>query len=193
MVLAARGNRAILRSRAEPARVERRLRHDSSCMAIDQDTFRAALSQMASGVTVVTMHADGEDHGFTASSFTSLSLDPMLVLVCVMKGQRSHLLLEQAGHYAVNILRSSQHELGKRFADALLLDRFTGIEVARAATGAPILQQESLAWVDCRVRDVLPGGDHSIFVGEVLAGHAPGGGDALLYHNRRWGRFLDDL
>ncbi len=160
-------------------------------MAIDQDKFRAAMSQMASGVTIITMSSNGADHGFTASSFTSLSLDPMLVLVCVVRGQRSHVLLEQAGHYAVNILRSSQRELGQRFAGALLLDRFTGIEVARAATGAPILA-DSLAWLDCRVRDVLPGGDHSIFVGEVLAAHAPGGGDALVYHNRRWGRFLGD-
>jgi len=163
----------------------------ASVMAIDQGTFRAAMGQMASGVTIVTMRSGGEDHGFTASSFTSLSLDPMLVLVCVVKGQRSHVLLEEAGHYAVNILAGPQKPLGMRFADPKLVDRFAGLEVARAETGAPILA-DSLAWVDCRLRDVFPGGDHSIFVGEVLAGQAPGGPDALVYYNRSWGRFARD-
>lgn len=160
-------------------------------MAISEATFRAAMGQMASGVTIVTMRSGTEDHGFTASSFTSLSLDPMLVLVCVVKGQRGHQLLEQAGHYAVSILGSAQKPLGLRFADPLLVDRFAGLEVARAATGAPILP-DSLAWVDCRVRDVYSGGDHSIFVGEVLAGAASGDDDALLYYNRQWGRFTSD-
>lgn len=147
------------------------------------------MGQMASGVTVITMHIDGEDHGFTASSFTSLSLDPMLVLVCVVKSQRSHLQLERAGHFAVNILAFSQLELGQRFADPLAYDRrFEGLTVARAVSGAPILAN-SLAWVDCRIQDVFPGGDHSIFVGAVDAGFATSAEDALVYHNRQWGRF----
>jgi flavin reductase (DIM6/NTAB) family NADH-FMN oxidoreductase RutF len=161
-------------------------------MAIDQGVFRAAMARMASGVTVITMHVDGQDHGFTASSFTSLSLDPMLVLVCVVKEQRSHLQLERAGHFAVNILACSQKELGMRFADPALYDRrFDGLELARASSGAPILPN-SLAWVDCRVRDVYPGGDHSIFIGEVHGGSATEEGEALVYHNRVWGRFSSD-
>lgn len=160
-------------------------------MAISPATFRAAMGQMASGVTIITMHADGEDHGFTASSFTSLSLDPMLVLVCVVKDQRSHALLQRAGHYAANILGASQKDLGVRFADPLTLDRFAGLDVARAMTGAPILRR-SLAWVDCRVRDVVSGGDHSIFIGEVVAAQALPSEDALVYYNRQWGRFLND-
>ena len=150
------------------------------------------MGQMASGVTVITMHVEGEDHGFTASSFTSLSLDPMLVLVCVVKEQRSHLQLERAGHFAVNILAFSQLELGKRFADPLAYDRrFEGLALMRAVSGAPILV-DSLAWVDCRLRDVFPGGDHSIFVGEVKAGFATTSEDALVYHNRQWGRFASE-
>jgi flavin reductase (DIM6/NTAB) family NADH-FMN oxidoreductase RutF len=160
-------------------------------MAIDQGVFRAAMGQMASGVTVVTMHVDGEDHGFTATSFTSLSLEPMLVLVCVVKAQRSHLLIEQAGHFAVNILGCNQQELGKRFADPVIYDRFAGLTVARAATGAPVLP-DSLAWVDCELREVLPGGDHSIFIGEVSAAFASTSDAALVYHNRQWGRFRGD-
>lgn len=149
------------------------------------------MGQLASGVTVVTFHAAGHDHGFTASSFTSLSLDPMLVLVCVVKAQRSHVLLEQAGHYAVNLLGASQKELGMRFATAQLSDRFAGLEVARATTGAPILP-DSIAWLDCTIQAVLPGGDHSIFIGEVVAAEAPAQDEALIYQQRRWGRFVSD-
>ena len=156
-------------------------------MAISPGTFRDAMGQMASGVTIITMRIEGEDHGFTASSFTSLSLDPMLVLVCVVKTQRCHALLQKAGHYAANILAFSQRDLGLRFADPLITDRFAGVATMRASTGAPILPS-SLAWVDCRVRDVLPGGDHSIFVGEVVAGDARPNDAALVYYNRHWER-----
>jgi len=160
-------------------------------MAISPTTFRDAMGQMASGVTVITFNFGGLDHGFTATSFTSLSLDPMLVLVCVVKAQRSHVLLEQAGHYAVNVLGSAQKEIGMRFANAQPSDRFVGLEVTRGTTGAPILP-ESLAWVDCTIREVLPGGDHSIFVGEVVAGAALGNDQPLVYQQRRWGRFVSD-
>lgn len=160
-------------------------------MSIDEEVFRAAMSQLASGVAVISMRVDGEDHGFTATSFTSLSLDPMLVLVCVVKAQRSHRQLELAGHYAVSVLAANQRELGVRFAEAEPETRFDGLQVSRASTGAPILQG-CLAWLDCRVREVLPGGDHSIFIGEVLAAGATANDDALIYHNRRWGQFRDD-
>jgi flavin reductase (DIM6/NTAB) family NADH-FMN oxidoreductase RutF len=160
-------------------------------MAISQATFRAAMGQLASGVTVITFHTHGQDHGFTATSFTSLSLEPMLVLVCVVKEQRSHALLQHAGHYAVNVLASSQKELGMRFANALPSERFAGLEVARAQTGAPILP-DSLAWVDCTIREVVAGGDHSIFIGEVVAGAASSTDEALVYQQRRWGRFVSD-
>lgn len=143
---------------------------------------------MASGVTVVTMRAGEEDHGFTASSFTSVSIDPMLVLVCVVKAQRSHALIEEAKHFAVNILSTEQKELGMRFASSKIPDRFAGVDITRAQTGAPILPG-NLAWVDCKLKDVFPGGDHSIFVGEVVAGDAPGGQEPLTYFNRQWGKF----
>ncbi|HEX5660231.1 MAG TPA: flavin reductase family protein [Polyangiales bacterium] len=160
-------------------------------MAIDEAVFRDALGQLASGVAVISARVDGEDHGFTATSFTSLSLDPMLVLVCVVKAQRSHLQLEQAGHYAVSVLGGAQRELGLRFAVEEPGQRFAGVAVSRAATGAPILQG-SIAWVDCRIREIVPGGDHSIFIGEVLAAGVQASDDALIYHNRQWGRFRAD-
>jgi flavin reductase (DIM6/NTAB) family NADH-FMN oxidoreductase RutF len=160
-------------------------------MAIDEEVFRDALGQLASGVAVISMRVNGEDHGFTATSVTSLSLDPMLVLVCVVKAQRSHLQLEQAGHYAISILGNAQRELGVRFAVEEPELRFGGLEVARALTGAPILAG-AIGWVDCRIREILPGGDHSIFVGEVVAAGAQASDAALVYHNRTWGRFQAD-
>ncbi len=157
-------------------------------MAISADLFKAAMGRMASGVTIVTMRAGDEDHGFTASSFTSLSIDPMLVLVCVVKAQKSHALIEQAQHFAVNILSTEQRDLGMVFASSKTPDRFAGLDVVRAETGAPILPR-SLAWVDCKLKDTFPGGDHSIFVGEVVAAEVEGEREALLYFNRQWGTF----
>ena len=157
-------------------------------MAINPDVFKAAMGQYAAGVTIVTMNAGGEDHGFTASSFTSLSIDPMLVLVCVVKEQRSHDLIQDCKHFAVNILSGGQQDLGGKFASSKTPDRFAGVDVTRAETGAPILPN-NLAWVDCKLHSVLPGGDHSIFVGEVVDAAVPGEGDPLLYFNRAWGTF----
>lgn len=158
---------------------------------IDPDIFKACMGQLAAGVTIVTMRAGEEDHGFTATSFTSLSLDPALVLVCVVKAQRSHALIEEAKHFCVNILSTEQKDEGGKFASSKTPDRFAGIDVSRAETGAPILPG-SLAWVDCKLRDTFDGGDHSIFVGEVVAGAAPGEGEPLLYFNRAWGKFQAD-
>jgi flavin reductase (DIM6/NTAB) family NADH-FMN oxidoreductase RutF len=156
-------------------------------MTIDAEAFRAAMAQLASGVTVVTMRVDGEDRGFTATSVTSLSVVPMLVLVCVMRAQRSHGWIERAGHFAVNLLESSQTELGLRFASTLVDDRFAGLAVTRGPTGAPLLRG-TLAYLDCAVRQVLPGGDHSIVIGEVLSAETHEGAP-LVYYRRQWGTF----
>lgn len=157
-------------------------------MTIDADGFRAVLGRLASGVCVVTMQVEGQDHGFTATSVTSVSLKPMLVLVCVAQNQRSHVLLEQAGHFAVNLLDHRQTQIGVRFAAALPEERFVGLSTARAETGAPVLSQ-CLAWLDCRTRQILPAGDHSIVIGEVLAGRASEDGLPLVYYRRQWGTF----
>jgi flavin reductase (DIM6/NTAB) family NADH-FMN oxidoreductase RutF len=157
-------------------------------MTLDADGFRSALGQLASGVSVVTMRVAGEDHGFTATSLTSLSLSPMLVLVCVAHGQRCHDLLQDAGHFAVSLLDSTQSELGVRFATGLPDQRFAGLALARAHTGAPILP-DCLAWLDCSVREILPGGDHSVVIGEVRAAGARENGLPLVYFRRQWGTF----
>ena len=85
-------------------------------MGVDAELFKAVMGRFASGVTAITVHQDGEDHGMTASAFCSLSLSPPLVLVCVKKGNRTHDLLEETGAYAINILDESQVTVSNRFA-----------------------------------------------------------------------------
>lgn len=158
-------------------------------MTINPTTFKQTMSRFASGVTVVTTHYQGENHGMTASSFSSVSLEPPLILVCIAKHLRSHGFIEKSGFFAVNILSADQQEWGRRFAGMIpgVEDRFAGITTSVATTASPILP-DTLGWVDCRVRHAYPGGnDHTIFVGEVLAGAASNDRDEpLLYYNRAW-------
>ena len=163
-------------------------------MSVDPEMFKAVMGQWPSGVTVVTTtDADGLA-GMTASSFSSVSLDPPLVSVCVARHLATHDRLEQAGVFAVNILAKDQVEEGLRFAGMLpdVADRFDGIDITKAETGSPLLAG-TLGWVDCKVWAAHDGGDHTIFVGEVLAAGIDETAAPLLYHSRSWGQFADVL
>jgi flavin reductase (DIM6/NTAB) family NADH-FMN oxidoreductase RutF len=158
-------------------------------MPVDPQVFKQAMSQFASGVTVVTTVHEGKRYGITASSFSSLSLDPPLVLVCLARKTRAHGVVEKSGVFAVNVLAAQQLEFGMRFAGLLpgLQDRFEGVETTSAATGSPLLPGV-MSWVDCRLWSRYDGGDHSIFVGEVVDLAATAADTPLLYHNRLWRR-----
>jgi len=158
-------------------------------MAIDSQIFRATLAQWASGVTIVTAVHNGQRVGITASSFSSVSLEPPRVLICVAKRLHTHKIIEESQAFAVNILSESQQEWGMRFAGKVPegQDRFAGIEIFTATTGSPILPNV-LGWLDCRLSAAFDAGDHSIFVGEALAVEAVSVGDPILYHNRQWRR-----
>ncbi|CAM3257606.1 flavin reductase [Nocardioides dubius] len=162
---------------------------------VDPTTFRDVMAQWPSGVTVVTTLAqDGGWHGMTASSFSSVSLDPPLVSICLTKTLYSHELIERSGVFAINVLAKDQIDVGRRFAgmDKGVVDRFDGESWSTSATGAPLLDS-ALGWFDCRVVHAYPGGDHTIFVGEVLEGHAARRSAPLLFHSRGWGQFADVL
>ena len=156
-------------------------------MTLNPTTFKSAMSCFASGVTVITTSYQEQLHGMTASSFCSLSLEPPLVLVCVANQARSHAMISKSGVFAVNILDADQLEWGKRFAGMLpgIEDRFAGIAYKVALTDSPILPG-TLSWVDCKLRHSYQGGDHTIFVGEVVAGGVREAGEPLLYFNRAW-------
>jgi flavin reductase (DIM6/NTAB) family NADH-FMN oxidoreductase RutF len=158
---------------------------------IDTSEFRRVIGHFATGVTVVTtLRPDGGPCGLTASAVASLSLDPTLLLVCVERAAESHACIEQAGFFAVNVLAEGKGEtLARRFAaDAGGDGKFTGIAFRPEHSGAPVLD-EALAWLDCRVRERLPGGDHTIFVGEVVAADAVEG-TPLLYYRGGYGRLV---
>jgi flavin reductase (DIM6/NTAB) family NADH-FMN oxidoreductase RutF len=140
---------------------------------------RKIMGQFATGVTVVTTDGEAGPHGLTANAVASLSLDPPLVLVAVEKRAHSLEYLRKNRCFAVNILRLEQEETSRRFATPGPED-FTGLKLTRAVTSAPVLS-DCLAFIDCRVVDILPGGDHEIFVGEIVAGEYHGGEPLLFY------------
>lgn len=146
---------------------------------IDQATFRRVVSNFASGVTVVTVEHEGKYHGSTIASFCSLSLDPPLVLVCVDRRATTHHRLEQANAFAINILDENSAELSQHFASRHP-DKFASVAHRPGQTGV-LLLEAAIATLECRVVQQYPGGDHSIFVGEVLAANAQDDRSPLLY------------
>lgn len=148
-------------------------------MPITNEEFRSALSRFASGVTVVTTRdADGQLHGITVSAFSSVSLDPPLVLVCIERSAGSHHVFQETGLFVVNVLSSAQRELSERFASPSS-DRFAGVGMTLNIDGIPILSN-CLANLECRVKLAADGGDHSIFIGEVENASVHEG-DPLIY------------
>ncbi|HYR08502.1 MAG TPA: flavin reductase family protein [Longimicrobium sp.] len=156
---------------------------------IDESEFRRVIGHFATGVSVVTScRRDGEACGLTVSAVSSVSLNPTLVLVCVDQKSETHGWLQAAGHFAVNVLEEGHGEtLARRFAGGGAEEKFRGTAWRPERTGAPVLD-EALAWMDCRVTAALPGGDHTIFIGEVLAADAREG-TPLLYYRGGYGRF----
>jgi flavin reductase (DIM6/NTAB) family NADH-FMN oxidoreductase RutF len=132
----------------------------------DRRHFRNALSQFATGVTIITTRLeDGTFLGLTASSFNSVSLDPPLVLWSLAQGASSLPVFTGNSHYVINVLTADQAELAERFASRVE-NRFEGVEFTLSRTGLPILKDVA-AWFECHNRSRYPEGDHVIFVGEV--------------------------
>jgi flavin reductase (DIM6/NTAB) family NADH-FMN oxidoreductase RutF len=149
-------------------------------MAVDKAEFRRAMGHFAAGVTVVTSKF-GADHlgGITVTAFTSLSLEPPLVLICIDKKARVHEHLNVGGNFAVNMLAEDQELISRQFASSKG-NPFHEVGHREGATGAPLIQG-AIAAVECRIVDALPGGDHTIFVGEVEATHVPEGRPLLYF------------
>jgi len=154
--------------------------------AFDSAHFRQALSQFATGVTVITTRlADGSFRGLTASSFNSVSLTPPLVLWSLGAGANSMPIFSGNSHYVINVLGAGQQELALRFSRRSEVNPFDGVDYELSRTGQPILKGVS-AWFECHNRSRYPEGDHVIFVGEVeeCAVHPQ---SALLFHGGRFG------
>ena len=148
-------------------------------MSFDSQEFRRALGCFPTGVTIVTtVGRKGETIGITASSFSSVSLDPPLVLFSLNKRAYSLAAFLSTQHFAVNVLRQGQEGLSNQFAKALT-KKWEGVDYITWESGCPILS-EALASFECRIRHTYHGGDHVILVGEVLKIFAEPEGDPLL-------------
>src|SRR5947209_7567014 len=139
-------------------------------MAIEKDLFRLVMGQFASGVAVVTTRSSEGLAGLTVNAFASVSLEPPLVLICI--DLHSHVLasLRTSGTFVVNILTSEQEHLSRCFASSSQerYEHFCRASYHTAATGSPVLD-DALAFIDTRIVAEYPGGDHAIFLGQVIA------------------------
>lgn len=155
-------------------------------MFIDPDLFRAVMGRFSTGVTIVTTRdADGRDHGMTVSAFSSLSLDPPLVLTCIDNDATMAPVMRTADSFAVSILSEAQEPLSRRFSGKQD-DRFAGVAVTRAPFGNAVIDG-ALATLECRVVARHPAGDHVIVVGAVAWG-ATHNAHPLLYYRGGYAR-----
>ena len=135
--------------------------------AIETRTFRETMGRFATGVTVVTVAHGGKTRGMTANSFTSLSLDPPLLLICVDHRASMHAIFEEAEAFAVNVLAHDQKTLSQFFASPGEKEGpMGGQPFHEGPTGSPILDGV-MAWMDCRIEQQYDGGDHTIVVGRI--------------------------
>ncbi len=139
-------------------------------MAIEKDFFRHVAGQFATGVTVVTAQCQGKPAGITVNAFSSVSLEPPLVLVCIDLISNTLPFIRESGAFAINILTNEQEHLSRCFATTSeeRYENFCHASFHTAATGSPIID-DVLAFIDTRLVAEYPGGDHVIFLGEVMA------------------------
>ncbi len=138
-------------------------------MTLTPSDFRQAMGCFATGVTVITVDQDGEVHGMTANAFTSVSLDPTLILVCVDHRTRTHSHLHARKRFGVNVLAADQQSISEYYARTVETHQHAeeaGARFDRTAHGTPVLHG-ALAYLECRLQTTQAAGDHTIFIAEV--------------------------
>lgn len=157
-------------------------------MAFDSVVYRKVLGQFATGVTLITTKVDGGPWAMTANSFTSISLNPPIVMVAVTHGLTTNAAIKENQAFAVNILASDQTELAKRFGGRNRPpDPFADVKLHMGESGSPLIDG-CLAYVDCQLLDHTDQGDHTVFFGEVVDMAIEERGDPLLYYNSGYAR-----
>ncbi len=153
------------------------------------DQLRAAMRAWTSGVTVVTAVYGGEQHGMTVSSFTSISLDPPLIVISLQTVSRTHDMVVKAGAFGVTILAASQQLLSERFSSrqSSMSERLDGLDTETLVTGAPFIKG-GLAYMDCRVTQSIQSGMNTLFIAEVVAVRGDDHDAPLVYHDRTYHR-----
>jgi flavin reductase (DIM6/NTAB) family NADH-FMN oxidoreductase RutF len=157
-------------------------------MGLDETRYRQAIAHFATGVTVITAVSDGRPAGMTASAVCSLSVRPVLLLVCVNNRLPTHEALERSRRFVVNVLAEDHEHLARRFATPAA-DKFAGVDL-RPEFELPVLA-DAMAYFICDVHERFPGGDHSIFIGEVAECAFDHRRRPLLYFRSGFGRIED--
>ncbi|MEV4106796.1 flavin reductase family protein [Nonomuraea sp. NPDC049695] len=154
---------------------------------VDPATYRKVVGRFATGVAIVTTRADGLDHAMTVNSFTSVSLDPLLVLFCAEKVARFHDAVMEAGVWGVSVLPASMEDASRFFAHRgrPLNGQLARWSHHRGASGVALFDG-ALATIECATTAVHDGGDHSIVVGGVTSLDTPSDGAPLLYHDGQY-------
>ena len=157
-------------------------------MAIDPRELRNVMGHFATGVTVITTKdMAGKPFGLTANAFSSLSLDPPLVLICVDKKVDCYACFDQSRVFVVNILSEGQDQLSTRFATKGI-EKFEGVAVRQGNLGVPLLEG-AVAHIECTLTSAYEGGDHTIYVGEIQS-VAASGDRPLLFFKGKYSRLL---
>lgn len=155
-------------------------------MTLDPDKLRTAMRAWSAGVAVVTSVHEGWQHGATVNSFTSISLDPALIVVTLQKSSRTHDLILKSRIFGITILSVEQADISELFAGKTHVeDRFAGLHTQTLVTGSPLLVG-GLAWLDCRVAETFDAIHSTLFIAEVLATQVNSSGEPLIYHNRKY-------
>ncbi|HEY3070408.1 MAG TPA: flavin reductase family protein [Gaiellaceae bacterium] len=150
------------------------------------EDLRDLLRGFPSGVAVLTVDVEGERLGLTVGSLVSLSLEPPLVGVSISRQAAMHELLRRAGGFALSLLAGDQEALAQHFARGVPpFAHWHGIATRPGAEGAPLLE-DALGWLECENRDEHPAGDHTLFVGEVLAAERGRAAPPLVYVGQRY-------
>jgi flavin reductase (DIM6/NTAB) family NADH-FMN oxidoreductase RutF len=164
-------------------------------MGISQAEFREAMGRFATGVTIITVDLDGEVHGMTANAFASVSLDPLLLLVCVDRNARTHAHLHTKKRFGVNILAENQRSISEYYARPesthQRAEAEAGARFERTVHGTPMLHG-SLAYLECKLQSAQEAGDHTIFIAEVedVLVHQ---GDPLLFYRGKYRKIGEEV
>lgn len=152
---------------------------------VDPEQLRAAMRGWSAGVTVVTAAHQGQFHGMTVNSFTSISLDPALIIIALQNSTRTHELVSKSQAFGVTILSNTQADMSDLFAGRKpeVADRFAEIQTETLVSGAPLIVG-GISWFDCRVIQTVAANENTLFVAEVVAAQARSSAEPLIYHNR---------
>jgi flavin reductase (DIM6/NTAB) family NADH-FMN oxidoreductase RutF len=160
-------------------------------MAVSDAEFKQALSSWATGVTIVTTRHQGKVYGLTVSSFSTLSIDPQLVLVCIQNSNHLEHMARASQVIGISVLSLGQEDISSHFAISGRdpVDSYDG--TVTAITGSPLFE-DSITQIDCELRQVIDGGDHAILLAEPVFTHYDGERRPLMYYGRGYRSLLLD-